>query len=158
MMLVKQSVTIFLVFILAVSFSGCARETEEVKVKKVVTAIQAAAEEKDIKKIMTHVSKNYSDPYGYDHEEIRGLLLGYFFRYPKISAYITGLTISVDGASAKAVFQVVLTSSDKTGSIKDVIPQELGVWDFNVTLEKESGDWKVASAQWEEAQVALPME
>jgi len=52
----------------------------------------------------------------------------------------------------------MLTSSDKTGSIKDIIPQELGVWYFDVTLEKESEDWKVTSAKWEEAQILQPEE
>jgi len=147
----KKIAVMLLIFIVAVAFAGCSKETEESKVKKVITEIQAAGEEKEVKKIMTHISKTYSDPRGYNYEGIRGLLLGYFFRYPKISAYITGLTISVDGASAKAVFQAVLTSGEKTGSIKDIIPQELGVWDFDVVMKKESGGWMVVSAQWQEA-------
>jgi hypothetical protein len=154
----RRVATILIIFAVAVVFIGCSKETEESKVKKVITEIQAAGEEKEVKNIMTHISKTYSDPRGYNYEGIRGLLLGYFFRYPKISAYIAELTVSVDGASAKASFQAMLTSSDKTGSIKDIIPQELGVWYFDVTLEKESDDWKVTSAQWEEAQILQPEE
>jgi len=146
----KRIPIFFIIFAVAFAFIGCARESEEAKVKKVITKIQAAGEEKEIKKIMAHISKTYSDPRGYNYEGIHGLLLGYFFRYPKISIYITGMMISVEGDSAKAVFQAVLTSKEKTGSIKDIIPEALGVWEFDVTLEKEARDWKVTSAKWEE--------
>jgi len=149
----RRVATILIIFAVAVVFIGCSKETEESKVKKVITEIQAAGEEKEVKKIMAHISKTYNDPRGYNYEGIHGLLLGYFFRYPKISAYIANLEVSVEGATAKARFEAMLTSSDKTGSIKDIIPQELGVWYFDVTLVKESNEWKVTSAQWEEAQV-----
>jgi hypothetical protein len=149
----KRILIFFFIFVVAIALISCSKETEESKIKKVITEIQAAGEEKEVKKIMTHISKTYSDPRGYNYEGIRGLLLGYFFRYPKISAYITNLEISVEGEEAQAGFEALLTSGVKTGSISDVIPESLGVWFFDVTLKKESGDWKVTSAKWEEAQV-----
>ncbi len=149
----RRVVTIFLVFVVVLAVIGCSKETEQDKVKKVITEIQAAGEVKDVSKIMKHLSKNYSDPQGFNYEGIKGLLLGYFFRYPKISAYISNLTISVENSSARAEFQAVLTSGEKTGSITDVIPNSLGVWDFDVTLKKESDEWKVTSAKWEESQM-----
>jgi hypothetical protein len=149
----RRVATIFLVFVVVLAAIGCHSETEQDKVKKVITEIQAAGEAKDVGKIMKNLSKNCSDPQGFNYEGIKGLLLGYFFRYPKISAYISNLTISVENSSARAEFQTVLTSGEKTGSITDVIPNSLGVWDFDVTLKKESDDWKVTSAKWEESQM-----
>jgi len=149
----KRVVTIFLVFVLALALISCHKETDQDKVKKIITDIQAAGDEKDIRKIMNNLSKTYNDPQGFNYEGIKGLLLGYFFRYPKISVYINSLTISVEDTSARAVFQTVLTSGEKTGSVTDVIPQSLGIWDFDVTLKKESSDWKVTSAKWEQAEM-----
>jgi hypothetical protein len=149
----RRVVTIFLVFVVVLAAPGCNKETEQDKVKKVITEIQAAGEVKDVSKIMKNLSKSYSDPQGFNYEGIKGLLLGYFFRYPKISAYINNLTISVENSSARAEFQTVLTSGEKTGSMADVIPNSLGVWDFDVTLKKESNDWKVTSAKWEESEI-----
>ncbi|MGD0021624.1 MAG: hypothetical protein ABSC54_04915 [Smithellaceae bacterium] len=150
----KRVVTIFLIFVIIMMASlGCHKETDQDKVKKVVADIQTAGDEKDIRKIMNNLSKTYSDPQGFNYEGIKGLLLGYFFRYPKISVYINSLTISVEDTSARAVFQTVLTSGEKTGSVTDVIPQSLGVWDFDVSLKKESSDWKVTSAKWEQAEM-----
>jgi len=149
----KRVATISLIFIIAIAVFGCHKDNDREKVKKVITNIQEAAEQKDAGKIINNLSKTYSDPQGFNYESIRGLLVGYFFRYPKISVYINNLTISVENTSARAVLQTVLTSGEKTGSVTDVIPQSLGVWDFDVTLKKESSDWKVASAKWEQAEM-----
>jgi hypothetical protein len=146
----RRVVTISLIFVIIITALGCHKMTDQDKVKKVITDIQKAAEEKDVKKIINNLAKTYNDPQGYNYETIKGLLLGYFFQYPKISAYITNLEISIENTSAKAVFQTVLTSGNKTGSAADVIPQSLGVWDFDVSLKKESNDWKVTSAKWEQ--------
>ena len=147
----RRVVTILLILVISITALGCHKMTEQDKVKKVITDIQAAAQEKDVKKIINNLAKTYNDPQGYNYETIKGLLIGYFFQYPKISAYITNIEISIENTSAKAVFQTVLTSGNKTGSASDVIPQSLGVWDFDVSLKKESNGWKVTSAKWEEA-------
>ena len=143
-------VTIFLIFVIIITALGCHKETEQDKVKKVITDIQTAAQEKDIKRIISNLANTYNDPQGYNHETIKGLLIVYFLQYPKISAYISNLEISIENKSAKAVFQTVLTSGNKTGSMSDVIPQTLGVYDFDVLLKKESNAWKVTSAKWEQ--------
>lgn len=146
----KHFVTILLIFVITMAALGCHKETEQDKVKKVITDIQTAAQEKDVKKIINNIAKIYNDPQGYNYETIKGLLIGYFLRYPKISAYINNLEISIEDKSAKAVFQTVLTSGNKTGSMSDVIPQSLGVYDFDVSLKKELNGWKVTSAKWEQ--------
>jgi hypothetical protein len=144
----KRLATVLFIFVIIIIVLGCHRETEQDKIKKVITDIQKAAEEKDVKKIMHNLSKTYSDPQGFNYETIRRPLLGYFLVYPKISVYINNLQISIENTSAKAVFRTVLTSAAKSGSPADLIPQSLGMYDFNVSLKKESDGWKVASATW----------
>ena len=144
----KPVVTLFLLFVLSVSNLGCHKETEQDKVKKVITNIQKAAEDKNVKKIIDNLSKNYGDPQGYNYETIKGLLLGYFFQHPAISAYITNLEISVTDTFVKVVFQAVLTGGSKTVSAADLIPESLGIYAFVVEMKKEPDGWKVTSASW----------
>ena len=143
------AICLVLVAVVAVLAPGCSRQTEEDKVKKVITDAQAAAEEKEIRKIVNALADTYSDPRGFNREDVRRVLLGYFLGHPKITVYLTYLRASVDGASARAAFQAVLTGGKKTGSPADVIPESLGVYRFDVSLNKISGDWKVTSASWE---------
>ncbi len=145
----RRAVTIILLVAVTITFLGCHKETEQDRVKKVITAIQKAAEEKAVKKIINNVSNAYNDPQGYNYDTIKGLVLGYFFQHPKISAYITNLEISIENTSAKALFQAVLTGGSKTGSAADVIPEALGIYAFVVSLQKETDGWKVTSANWE---------
>lgn len=149
----KRVVTIFLVVTFTMVVFGCSKQTEEDQVKKVIADIQTAGEEKDVKTIRQNLSMSYRDPQGFDYEGIHRLLAGYFFRYPKIKVYIRDLDVSVLDTEANAVFQAVLTSAEKTGSLTDVIPQSLGVWNFDVSLKKEDNDWKVTSARWQEASI-----
>jgi hypothetical protein len=128
------------------AMSGCHKKTEEDKVKEVITDIQAASEAKDIGKIVKSISKTYHDPRGNDYNSIKAALLGYFFRHRKIHVYLTNMEVSVQGASAKAAFQAVF-SGGKSGS-GGMLPEELGVYSFEVSFLKESGRWMVASANW----------
>ncbi len=131
--------------------SACHREAEQDRVKKVLTEIQKAAGEKDIKTILRHLSKTYRDPQGYDYDDIKGLLLYYFFRHQQVSVFIPGIDMRVTGSSAKAVFQSVLSGRNKAASPGDLVPEALGMYDFDVAFVKESGEWKVTSAVWKKA-------
>ncbi|MRR14877.1 MAG: hypothetical protein EG826_00305 [Deltaproteobacteria bacterium] len=154
----RSARTILLFLVVSALVLGCAGRTDENKIKTLLTDIQTAGEEKNIKKMMNHLSKTYSDPQGFNYDGIHGLLVGYFFRYPKISVYINNLTVSVEKAQARAVFQTVLVSGEKTGSITDAIPQSLGIWNFDVLLKKEPDGWKVVSAKWEQVEMMKPGE
>ena len=121
---------------------GCHQETEQDKVKKVITSVEKAAEERDVKEIITSLSRTYRDSQGNDYDSIKGFILGYFFRYQKVHVYIPDIVISVEGASATAEFQAVLTGSPSGSATM------LGMYAFEVSLRKEEKEWKVVSASW----------
>ena len=145
----KKIISIAVLCLLLSLLAGCSKETEQDKVKKVVATVQKAAEEKDIKTINNSISKAYSDPQGNNSGSINRLLVAYFYQYPKISVYITKLDVSVTGATARAVFEAVLTSKGAAGSAPAILPDALGAYAFDVTLSKESDGWKAVSARWE---------
>jgi hypothetical protein len=149
MSLKHSLIPLALLCLLLSSSPGCHKETEQDKVKKVITAIQKAAEEKDARKISNNISKTYTDPRGNNYGSITWLVTAYFHQYPKISIYITKLDVSVKDASAIAIFQAVLTSKGSSGSAPSALPESLGVYEFDVSLKKESDEWKVVSAKWE---------
>jgi hypothetical protein len=145
----KNIVVLSLLSCLFASAPGCQRATEQDKVKKIITDIQTSAEDKDVKKIIGSLSKAYRDPQGFTYDSLKGMLLGYFFRHQKIHVYITNLDVTMRDASAMAAFQALLTGNDNTGSPADLLPEALGLYAFEVSFNKESGDWKVVSAKWD---------
>ena len=128
---------------------ACQKDTEQDKIKKLIMNVQKAAEERDIKEILAGISKTYRDPQGLDYDSIKGMLLGYFFRHQKISVYITNLDVAVTDATAAAKFEALLSGGAKTESLSTLMPDALGLYAFDVSFRKESGDWKVVSAKWD---------
>ncbi len=153
MHVIRTTATALIVLIL---LTACHKETEQDRVKNVLTEIRKAAGEKDVRTILGHLSKTYRDPQGNDYDGIKGLLLYYFFRHQKVSVFIPSLDITVAGPSAKAVFQTVLSGGNKVASPGDLIPDALGMYDFDVSFAKESGEWKVISAAWKKAGESSP--
>ncbi|MHB8110689.1 MAG: hypothetical protein ACYDHW_11730 [Syntrophorhabdaceae bacterium] len=138
----------FFLLILLFSVSACRKTSDEEKIQSIITKIQKAAEEKESSTIMEHISLAYSDSQGFGYETLKRTLRGYFFRFPRISTFINKRDISIEGENAKVALQAILTSGKTTGSITDAIPESLGVYIFNVSLKKESSDWKIVSATW----------
>jgi hypothetical protein len=60
----KRLMTILLVVAITIIVLGCHKESEQDRIKKVITDIQTATEKKDVKKILNNLSKNNSDPQG----------------------------------------------------------------------------------------------
>lgn len=128
---------------------ACHKETEEDKVKKVITGVQQAAEEKKIKSVLDHISRSYQDPQGNDYNGVKGLLAFYFFRHQKVSVYMPNIDIMVNGEKASALFQAILTGRGTGEAAGGILPEALGAYNFEVLLAKEDGSWKVTSAKWE---------
>jgi hypothetical protein len=135
---------------------GCSKETEEDRVKKVVTSVQKSAEEKKIGAVLEHISKTYHDPQGNDYNGVKGLLAFYFFRHQKVSVYMPNIDIAVTGTTARAIFQAILTGRGTGETAGGILPESLGAYNFEVLLSKEDDTWKVTSAKWERAGEGIP--
>ena len=169
----KRLVSLVALSMMVACICSCHRETEQDKVMNIITDIQRAAEAKDIAKIVIRLSKTYNDPQGNTYDDIKGLVIGYFYQYGKISIYIPSIHVSVQNAASTAVFQAILTSKDSAGSGSSgaisarsapndnvagkstgkttplILPESLGMYAFDVSLKKEEAEWKVTSARWE---------
>ena len=141
-----------MVTILAVlCLTGCHKETDKDKVTNMIAAIQKAAGEKDAKAVLGHLSKTYHDPQGNDYNGIKGLLHFFFMKHRQVNVYIPNIDIAIENNAARASFQAVLTGAGGNHAETDrgLLPEALGVYEFNVALQKETDSWKITSAKWE---------
>jgi ketosteroid isomerase-like protein len=128
-------------------FNSCSKDTEKDKVKKVVTGVHHAAEEKKISAVLDYISKSYHDSQGNDYNAVKDILAYNFFRHQKVSVYIPNIDVVVSGSTAQVMFQAVMTGRETGGG--DILPEALGTYNFEVHLSKEDGTWKITSAMWE---------
>jgi len=143
---------LFLLAAILLLIPTCHKETEEDKVRKVITNVQKSAEEKKIMSVLEQVSKTYQDPQGNNYDGIKGLLAFYFFRHQKVSVFIPDIDIVMTGPAATATLQAILTGRG-TGeaAAPAFLPEALGAYNFEVHLKQEEGRWKITSAKWERA-------
>ncbi len=151
---IRKIGTVLLVALGIVCLATCTRKTDDDKIRAVINVVQKAAEDRDVKEVLSHVDKNYRDPEGNDVQTVKNMLLFYFFRHQKIAVMITNLETTVEGASATARFQAIL--SGRTGASGDILPEALGAYRFDVSFKKDQDDWKIISCRWERWGESVP--
>jgi ketosteroid isomerase-like protein len=154
-MKVRLSYTLLLVFALpfflfSVFLGACSKGvTEEDMVRQVVADVAEAAEKKDLKGIMRHVSKDYNDDKGNDYDGAKGIVFYQFLRSPKVSVFVRGVEVEVKEDRALVNTKVVLARGKEVKKIEDIIPEDAAGYRFSVVFRKEDGDWKALSAMWD---------
>ena len=129
------------------SVTACTKRTEEDKVRGVIEAVQQATEDRDAKGVLAHLDRSYRDAEGNDIQALKGMLFYSFLRHQKITVIVSNLNVAVEGTSASARFQAIL--SGRTGASGDILPEAAGVYQFEVSLQKNQHDWLIRSARWE---------
>ena len=145
-MFIFRSLVMAMLLLAVLCMTGCHKETEEDKIRNMISSLQKAVKNKDTGDVLGQLSKAYRDPQGNDYNGIKGLLLFYFMKHRSVNVYVPSLDISVDNNAARASFQAVLTGA---GTDQGLLPEAFGVYEFNLVLQKESGAWKITSAKWE---------
>ncbi len=133
----------------AVALPSCKKPmSEEDKIKAMIIETADLAKEKDIKGILSHVSKDYRDPEGNDRNALKGILFIYFQGYEKVGVFVRDIQVTVDGNEAEAQVKVILTGGEDPDTMGDVVPKSGGGYLIDLKLAKEDGEWMVVRATW----------
>jgi hypothetical protein len=136
------------ILLIAGLLAGCGdAESPEQQVRKVIDAIEVAAEQRDVSDLMQHVSKNYRDGNGDGPDEASRYVRGYFIANQSIHLLTRVEEIqflSSDEARANVLVGMVGREAAASGSW-DLAAD---LYEFDVALLREDGDWKVTYARW----------
>ncbi len=149
-LLIVAVISVIVVLGLFIGTRSCEKKlTPEDQVRQTISKMEEAAEESDRKAFLKYISKNYKDEKHRSYDDIRQLVSIYFFQYGSISAVIKDLEIEMDGDSADVFVSAILSAGDKVKSVKDLLPDQIDVYDFDVIMKKEDGrNWRIVSASW----------
>ena len=128
-------------------FAACgSSDTPDAQVRKSLTAMETAAEERDVSEVMEWVSPEFRSPYGHDPDELRKFLYGLFIANQSIHLLtrIDSLDFPVPD-EARANVTVAMASREAESSNAWDLAAE--VHEFEVTLRLENGVWKVLYAE-----------
>lgn len=140
------------VIIVAGLFLGsrrCERElTPEEQIRRVIMEMEQAAEERDRRAFLSHISPKYKDEHYRAFGEIQQIVTIYFLQYDAISVVIKDLDIEVQDLNADVYLSAILVAGQEIKSIKDLLPDNLDIYEFDIKMVKEENEWRVISADW----------
>src|SRR5258706_15073932 len=132
---------------------GCGgnEPTPEDRVRRVLAALEAAAEARDVGAMKDPLSESYRDAQGNDRRTVLGLATGHFMRNTSVYVFtrIVAVELAEPGlARAEALVALAGTPIRDAGALPQV---KADLYRFDLRLRDESGTWRVISAAWQPA-------
>ena len=104
-----------------------------------------AAEDRDAGEVMKYISSTYEN-----RADVEQTLRQYFFAYRAIDISLSNLKTRRDDREGWASFRLTFAGIPKEiGGIAEMVPRN-AVYQFQVWLVPEGGEWKIATARWEQ--------
>ena len=126
---------------------GCGeRDTPEAQVRAVVAEAKEAAEARDASRLFDLIDPGYRDPRGYGAEELKRYLRGWLIAHQSVR-----LLTRVDSVEfptedlARLSVTVGMVGREAGAEAWDLAAD---VYDIDVTLAREDGEWRVTRAEW----------
>ena len=122
-------------------------DSPEQQVRTTIEQMELAAEQRNVGDLMEHVSNEYRDADGHGPNEISQYVRGYLIANQSIRLLtrIDGIEFPGDDeARAKVLVGMVGREADAAGAW-DLAAD---LYEFDVALIREDGDWKVTYAKW----------
>jgi len=128
--------------------AGCAgKGSPEDEVRAAIGAAEAAAEARDASALLDLVADDYQDSRGNGAEEIRRYVRGYLVAHQSIALLTRIDSIKLpatDLARVRATVGMVGKEAEAAGAW-DLAAD---LYEFDVTLAREDGEWRVTRADW----------
>lgn len=143
-----ESIRAALIFAVLAALCGCTSgDSPEERIREVIGLMESAAEARDVGDLLEHVSADYRDEHGRTREELSRYVRGYFVANQSIHLLSRVEEIefpSSDEARAKVVVGMLGRQAEAAGAW-DLAAD---LYEFDVALVLERGDWRIAYAQW----------
>lgn len=127
--------------------AGCADDTSpEQQVRSVIEALERAAEARDTGALMEHVAASYRSADGQDREQTARYARGYFLANQSIHLLTRIESLEFPAPDeARVKLQVGMAGR---GNASNDASLSAELYDFDVALVYEDGEWKVSYADW----------
>jgi len=137
--------------LLALALTGCGRESSpEDELRAVVAEAEAAAEARDASALSGLVADDYRDVRGNGVEEIRRYVRGYLIAHQSVHLLVRIEEIELKATDlARLRATVGMVGREAEGAAAWDLAAD--VYEFDLTLAREAGDWKVTRADWRPA-------
>jgi ketosteroid isomerase-like protein len=132
----------------AIAVTSCSGDTSpEAQVRAVVAEAEAAAEARDASALLDLIADDYRDGRGNGAEEIRRYVRGYLMAHQSVHLLVRVEELELkatDLARLRATVAMVGREAESAAAWE----LAADVHEFDVTLAREDGEWRVTRADW----------
>jgi hypothetical protein len=139
-----------LVSALALGCSGDA-ETPEDQVRRVIDALQAAAEARDVGAMKEQLSESYKDAQGNDRRTVLGMATGHFMRNKSVYVFSRIVAVEIAEPGLARAEALVALAGRPVKDLSALAQVRADLYRFDLRLRDERGTWRVISAAWQPA-------
>ena len=128
--------------------AACGREpSPEDAVRAVVAEAEAAAEARDASALFALVADDYRDGRGNGPDEIRRYVRGFLVMHQSVHLLVRIEEIELM-ATDLARLRATVAMAGREAETASASGLSADLYEFDVTLAREGGDWKVTRAEW----------
>jgi len=145
----KKMVLLLVVLVASPLILYFALPSDEARIRKLIRETAQAAEQADVKGIMSSISFHYTDNHGLSYLVLGRALERRLNGYSEIDVNYSNLTVTVEGDHARAAMDVRVSASrgQQTGFFMGSAAEPSGL---SLELEKNpAGKWQIVSAMYE---------
>jgi hypothetical protein len=129
-------------------FAGCANDgSPEQQVRAVIESMELAAEERDVGDLLEHISVSYRDAQGQDRTEASRYARGYFVANQSVHL-LTRIESLEFPSPDEARVKLQVGMAGRPGEQGGAGSLTADLYNFDVVLVREDGEWKVSYADW----------
>jgi hypothetical protein len=135
--------------LLATGLAGCSPgPSPEDEIRAVAARAEEAAEARDALALRGLVADDYRDGRGNGAEEIRRYVHGYLLAHQSVHLLVRIVDIELQ-ATDLARLRATVGMAGREADGASAWDLAADVYDFDVTLAREDGDWRVIRADWQ---------
>ena len=139
------------VLLLVLAVASCGGDTSpEAQVRAVVAEAEAAAEARDASALLGLIADDYRDGRGNGADEIRRYVRGYLVAHQSIHLLVRIEELELK-ASDLARLRATVAMVGREAESPAAWDLAADVHEFDVTLAREDGEWRVTRADWRAA-------
>ena len=146
---------VLIITLLAV-LSACTGDPEnpEEQIREMISAGEEAVETRSIITALDYIANDYQDKRGRQKKDIQRLVAGYILRNKSIHLLtrVQDIALSEDKTQADIILYVGMAGVPVT-SVDQLMQVRADLYRFDLTVNLEDGDWRVAAGSWHQARL-----
>jgi hypothetical protein len=133
------------------ALAACSRpDSPEAELRAVIATAKEAAEARDASALFDLIAPDYRDAQGYGADELKRYIRGWLIAHQSVRL-LTRVNSLEFPAEDLAQAQVTVAMLGREADAENAWDLAADVYEFDLTLAREGGDWRVTRAAWRRA-------